>query len=51
MKLKYKCTNSQCRRKSKDQHRLDLPAEMVMDEQNVAVMYCPKCKSKLMQDK
>ena len=47
MKLKYECTNDWCRRKNDHQQQLDLPAELVMDEQNVAEMYCPKCKRKL----
>ena len=47
MKLKFKCTNELCRRKNNHRHRLVLPDELVMDDQNVAVMYCPKCKRKL----
>jgi hypothetical protein len=47
MKLKFKCTNDSCRLKNAHQYRLDLPSELVMDEKNVAVMYCPKCKSQL----
>ena len=49
MKLKFKCTNGLCREKNEHEHRLDLPAELVMDEKNIAVMYCPKCKRKLKQ--
>ena len=51
MKLKYKCTNSWCRRKNQGQQKFDLPVEMVMDEKNVATMYCPKCKRQLKQIK
>lgn len=47
MTLKYECTNEGCREKNERRHELDLPAELVMDEQNVAEMYCPKCKRKL----
>lgn len=47
MKVKYKCTNVSCRKKGEHEHRVDLPAEMVMDDRNVADMFCPKCKRKL----
>ncbi len=47
MKIKYECTNDGCREKHEQRHQLDLPAELVMDEKNVADMFCPKCKRKL----
>lgn len=51
MTIKYQCTNKGCPKKNDHRHRLALPAELVMDEKNVAVMYCPKCKRKLKQMK
>jgi hypothetical protein len=47
MILKYKCTDPLCREKNQTVHRVDLPAEMVMDDRNMATLYCPKCKRKL----
>ena len=47
MTLKYECTNAWCHKKNDNQQQIDLPAELVMDEKNVAEMYCPKCKRKL----
>ncbi len=47
MKLKYKCTNGACCEKQKHGECVDLRIESVMDEKNIAVMFCPKCGSKL----
>lgn len=51
MTIKYKCTNNGCDENKDHGHRLALPAELVMDEKNVAMMFCPKCKRKLKQIK
>ena len=51
MKRKYICTNDLCREKNKRGYRLALPDEVVMDDQNIAVIFCPKCKRKLKQIK
>ncbi|MCP4748113.1 MAG: hypothetical protein GY874_18560 [Desulfobacteraceae bacterium] len=49
MKLRFKCTNHQCCGENKIEQQLDLPLELVMDENNIAVIFCPKCKQKLKQ--
>jgi hypothetical protein len=47
VKLTYECTDSLCREKNKNGHQVDLPDELVMDEKNMATLYCPKCKQEL----
>jgi len=47
MMKRYRCTDSLCREKHKRVHEIDLPDELVMDERNMAILYCPKCKHKL----
>ncbi len=47
MKVKFECTNRACPEKSQQDRKVVLPDELVMDDKNIAVMYCPKCKRKL----
>lgn len=47
MKIKFQCTNGFCCENSNKEHLFVLPAEMVMDEKNIAVIFCPKCKREL----
>ncbi len=47
MKMTYKCTNGACCKKEKHEQCVHLQIESVMDEKNVAVMFCPKCGSQL----
>ena len=49
MKRKYKCTDSLCREKNDHVQKVDLPDELVMDDRNIATLYCPRCKRKLKQ--
>ena len=49
MILTFICTNRACREKNKVEQRIDLLAETVMDEQNIAVVFCPKCSSQMKQ--
>lgn len=47
MKKKYCCTNPECVKDEQTNVAIALDQESVMDEQNVAQMFCPKCKSRL----
>ena len=47
MKLTYKCTNGACRKNNEHDQCLNLRIESVMDEKNIAVMFCPKCGCRL----
>ncbi|WDP91697.1 MAG: hypothetical protein HUN04_19110 [Desulfobacter sp.] len=47
MEKKYVCTNPQCGDNEKDAYVKVVNQESVMDEQNMAQMFCPKCKSRL----
>jgi hypothetical protein len=49
MKLEYTCTNRACPEKDKNQYRLALPAELAMDDHNIADIFCPKCKRMLVR--
>ena len=51
MKLTYKCTDSLCREKNRKAQQVVLSDELVMDDKNIATLYCPKCKRKLKQVK
>ncbi|MCG8687498.1 MAG: hypothetical protein MI892_21660 [Desulfobacterales bacterium] len=47
MEKKYYCNNPECPEGSKEGVVKVLKQESVMDEKNVAQMFCPKCKSRL----
>lgn len=51
MKVEFKCTSDACCKKNQKTPQLVLPAEMVMDDRNIAVIYCPKCKCQLERSK
>ena len=42
----YKCTNDSCCEKDEPEYEICFAEELV-DDQNLADMFCPKCKSKL----
>jgi competence CoiA-like predicted nuclease len=47
MEKKYCCTNPECTKEKKEVFVKVLNQESVMDDKNVAQMFCPKCKSRL----
>ena len=47
MEKKYCCTNPDCCGKDKEKFKMTLTLEGIMDEQNVAQMFCPHCKEPL----
>jgi hypothetical protein len=47
MEIKYYCHNCQCTEVLKKTYILTLKLESVMDEKNIAQMFCPHCKSEL----
>lgn len=51
MKLTYKCTNGSCCQGSEKEQCIDLQIESVMDEKNIAVLFCPKCGRQMKQVK
>ena len=48
MKEKFRCTNEACAKDHPD--GVTLEQESIMDEQNLAQMFCPRCKSRLVRD-
>lgn len=50
MDIKYYCQNSQCKTVQKKTYVLKLNLDDVMDEKNIAQMYCPHCKTELKKE-
>lgn len=51
MKLTFKCTNGSCCQGNDNEHCINLQIESVMDEKNMAVLFCPKCGRQMKQVK
>lgn len=49
MEKKYCCTNPECTKEDKDGFVKVLNQESIMDEQNIAQMFCPRCKERLVR--
>ncbi len=47
MEKKYCCTNPECCKKDREGFTMVLAMESIMDEKNVAQMFCPHCKAPL----
>lgn len=47
MEVKYYCNNCKCHEMLKRPYVLSLKLETIMDEKNIAQMFCPHCKSEL----
>ncbi len=47
MEKKYCCSNPECKNDENQGYVKVLNQESVMDEQNIAQMFCPRCKSRL----
>ena len=51
MELTYICENKNCRQIDKGPFMMKLNIETVMDEKNVAAMFCPHCKQPLNKER
>ncbi|MCP4718978.1 MAG: hypothetical protein GY860_05930 [Desulfobacteraceae bacterium] len=51
MEISYYCQNRQCQIIQKKSYVLKLKLDDVMDEKNIAQMYCPHCKTELKTEK
>lgn len=49
MKERYCCTNPDCAKKDETGIVMTLDDESIMDEKNLAQMFCPRCKSRLVR--
>lgn len=49
MEKRYCCNNPECTGGEKETYVMTLNQESVMDEQNLAEMFCPRCKSRLVE--
>jgi hypothetical protein len=47
MEVKYCCTNPDCKNEDNSAVVKALEQESIMDDKNLAQMFCPKCKSRL----
>ena len=43
----YTCMDRTCAEKRGAEFRLDIPSEAVMDDQNIAMIFCQKCGAEL----
>lgn len=43
----YTCKDKTCAEKEGAVFRLDIPSEAVMDDQNIAMIFCHKCRAEL----
>lgn len=51
MEIEYYCQNEKCKVARKKSYVLKLRLDDVMDEKNIAQMFCPHCKAELKTDK
>lgn len=47
MNIKYMCENKECHSASDRAYELFLQSESIMDEKNIATLFCPRCNTKL----
>ena len=50
MKEIFRCTNPDCAKDGSNGIVMTLEQESIMDEKNMAQMFCPRCKSRLVRD-
>lgn len=48
MEKKYYCPNPGCKGEDGDRYIKSMSMEIIMDEKNLAQMYCPHCKGHLL---
>ncbi len=51
MEITYFCKNEQCQNPDIEPFMKKLNFEAVMDDKNIAVMFCPYCKQSLVRGK
>ena len=47
MNVKYICNNTKCSDVDEQAYELIIPSESIMDEKNIATIFCPHCNGKL----
>lgn len=47
MNTEYICNNADCGYHDGPHYKLDLPSELIMDDKNLAALFCPYCKNEL----
>ncbi len=47
MQVTYKCENKMCGYREARAYELIVSSESIMDEKNVATLFCPHCAAKL----
>ncbi|MCG8565017.1 MAG: hypothetical protein MI747_08030 [Desulfobacterales bacterium] len=50
MEIKYCCKNENCENPENEPYVKVVEVDAIMDEKNLAALYCPHCKSELVQD-
>jgi len=49
MMIEYQCPNTQCHCEAAHPYEVQLRSEAVMDEKNVATLFCPHCQDRLVR--
>ena len=47
MNTQYSCPSDRCRKDDGTPYTIEIPGEAVLDENNIANMFCPRCHSPL----
>lgn len=47
MIYKYACKDKDCAEKEGAVFRLEIPSEAILDDNNIATIFCPKCGAEL----
>ena len=50
MEIKYSCCNGECRKVLKQPYEYVVKLDHIMDEKNMAQLYCPHCGSELREE-
>jgi hypothetical protein len=49
MGMQYQCKNNSCNFPGKNQFEMKFASESIMDNNNIAVTFCPFCKKEMVQ--
>ena len=50
MEIKFRCENENCPSPESESYVKVLEVDAIMDEKNMATLYCPYCKKALVKD-
>ena len=50
MEIKFQCQNEKCQNPENQPYVKIVEVDAIMDEKNMAALYCPHCKEELIRD-